>query len=720
MSRTVPDSAPVLGVLLALALGAGLAASEPEGRTPGGQAKPALALPGIQEPERSFRPEDFGVKVGPMGTGRTGAFLGTGIVRGCRVGPGADLRRRNLRFANLSGYDLTDADFTGSDCTGALFRASILTGAKVQGTRLFGADIVGAKGLDLAGAELHPFFQAHAEPVGHFRFLAPELANAAEGPYSHLVATPGGHLLWLAGPDRTLQQMSPVGPTYTIQVIGCSPVALVRNAKDQLWVFGRETCSLLDLRQFETVPTGQPLKPVASVPSASAADPLAVTGGPGMSGWVSVPGTLHHYEPKVEAGTLTQSQCNIPSPTRPLPTDRTVPGRDGTTLFTFGPFRDGIMVSKWNTGKGTNIPLPAGCRAQGVAPGPDGGMWCTFTGAKEGVHGAIPMGGKAWRMVPVPLPGEEGRPRTPHDILWGPDGNLWVAERTGGRITRITPEGEPTEFPLPNGWQPLELFPGQGGRLYFTVAGMDLIGSIMAAPPEGKAAFTPEEKARAAESWAVTPPKPRPERTKAETQAQKYQRLQGYLERLQVHWPEPEEAPGAEETKAGSAEDLVPDAALESRNIVLMPWAVRHILGRHRAGPPTGTSQFSPEFSSRAALRRMITDGLEQAGRIGHVPSLDGLGRCVTYCRVAGPEPEGDGSPAWQEVGHTGQWRPKLPTDTFAVVTEPVGEGENAGHLVITAFPVRRRGGESDSGGRQPQAHGDPDPHRSEQGPLPY
>jgi hypothetical protein len=219
-----------------------------------------------------------------MGPGRTGAFLGSGIVRGCRVGPGADLRRRNLRFANLSGYDLTDADLSGSECAGALFRGSILTGAKLHGTRLFGADLVGAKGLDLAGAELHPFFQAHAEPVGQFRFLAPELANAAEGPYRHLVATPGGHLLWLAGPDRKFQQMSPSGPTYTFQVRDCSPRALVRNAQDQLWVFGRETCCLLDLGQFETVPAGQPLKPVAAVPSASAADPLAVTGGPGMSG----------------------------------------------------------------------------------------------------------------------------------------------------------------------------------------------------------------------------------------------------------------------------------------------------------------------------------------------------------------------------------------------------------------------------------------------------
>jgi hypothetical protein len=114
-----------------------------------------------------------------------------------------------------------------------------------------------------------------------------------------------------------------------------------------------------------------------------------------------------------------------------------------------------------------------------------------------------------------------------------------VAERTGGRITRITPEGEPTEFPLPNGWQPLELFPGHGGRLYFTVAGLDLIGSIMAAPPEGKVGSTPEEKARAAESWAVTLPKPRPERAKAETQAQKFKRLQGKgfaaSARLQLH-----------------------------------------------------------------------------------------------------------------------------------------------------------------------------------------
>ena len=241
-----------------------------------------------------------------------------------------------------------------------------------------GADIVGAKGLDLAGAELHPFFQTHAEPVGHFRFLAPELASAAEGPYRHLVATPGGHLLWLAGPDRRFQQMSPSGPTYTFQVSDCSPMALVRNAKDQLWVFGRDTCCLLDLRGFETVPAGQPLKPLAAVRSASAADPLAVAGGPGMSGWVSVPGTLHHCEPKIASGTLTRSQCTIPSLTRPHPSDRTVPGQDGTTLVTFGPARESVGGRKDrgpdhpdHPRRGTHgIPPPQRLAAPGAVPRP--------------------------------------------------------------------------------------------------------------------------------------------------------------------------------------------------------------------------------------------------------------------------------------------------------------------------------------------------------------
>ncbi len=64
-------------------------------------------------------------------------------------------------------------------------------------------------------------------------------------------------------------------------------------------------------------------------------------------------------------------------------------------------------------------------------------------------------------------------------IVTGPDGNLWVAERSANAIARVTPSGSVTEFPLPNaGSAPFWLAVGSDGALWFTEISGNRIGRM--------------------------------------------------------------------------------------------------------------------------------------------------------------------------------------------------------------------------------------------------
>ena len=64
-------------------------------------------------------------------------------------------------------------------------------------------------------------------------------------------------------------------------------------------------------------------------------------------------------------------------------------------------------------------------------------------------------------------------------IVTGPDGNLWVAERSANAIARVTPEGVVTEFPLPTpGSAPFWLAVGPDGALWFTEISGNRIGRM--------------------------------------------------------------------------------------------------------------------------------------------------------------------------------------------------------------------------------------------------
>ena len=63
----------------------------------------------------------------------------------------------------------------------------------------------------------------------------------------------------------------------------------------------------------------------------------------------------------------------------------------------------------------------------------------------------------------------------PQSIVTGPDGNLWFAESSGGRIGKITTSGVITEYPVPVPAHPQldAIAVGPDGNLWFTVEDLD-------------------------------------------------------------------------------------------------------------------------------------------------------------------------------------------------------------------------------------------------------
>ncbi len=66
-------------------------------------------------------------------------------------------------------------------------------------------------------------------------------------------------------------------------------------------------------------------------------------------------------------------------------------------------------------------------------------------------------------------------------IAAGQDGALWFVEIAAGQIGRITPDGQVTEFPLPDrAARPHAITTGTDGTAWFTEWGTGRVGSITA------------------------------------------------------------------------------------------------------------------------------------------------------------------------------------------------------------------------------------------------
>jgi virginiamycin B lyase len=103
---------------------------------------------------------------------------------------------------------------------------------------------------------------------------------------------------------------------------------------------------------------------------------------------------------------------------------------------------------------------------QGIAAGPDGGMWVANQMAAEivrvGPHGAVSTFALEFGVDPLA-------------IVQGPDGAMWFTEQHGSRVGRLTPEGDLSEIFLRDMANPTGIAVGPDGALWLTERG---VGSI--------------------------------------------------------------------------------------------------------------------------------------------------------------------------------------------------------------------------------------------------
>jgi streptogramin lyase len=124
----------------------------------------------------------------------------------------------------------------------------------------------------------------------------------------------------------------------------------------------------------------------------------------------------------------------------------------------------------------TTFPLPTpGVSPDGITLGPDGALW--FTEFYGNAVGRVTPQGRITEFFVPPRPRRASGSATesqPHDIVAGPDGNLWFDDFGGNKIGRITPRGVVTEFPLsshpenPKGSGPYGVAVGRDGAVWFT------------------------------------------------------------------------------------------------------------------------------------------------------------------------------------------------------------------------------------------------------------
>jgi streptogramin lyase len=98
-----------------------------------------------------------------------------------------------------------------------------------------------------------------------------------------------------------------------------------------------------------------------------------------------------------------------------------------------------------------------------IVLGSDGNLWFGDRGSGDAIG----------RITPAGAITEFAINRDPEGIASGPDGDVWVAERSagsGGLIARVTPSGQITEFTagLNKGSEPIAIVAGTDGNLWFT------------------------------------------------------------------------------------------------------------------------------------------------------------------------------------------------------------------------------------------------------------
>ncbi len=115
----------------------------------------------------------------------------------------------------------------------------------------------------------------------------------------------------------------------------------------------------------------------------------------------------------------------------------------------------------------TDFGLPADSNPQGITLGQEGDLW--FTESRAEKIGRISPTGQITEFPLTPV--EPGRETAgPLDITTGPEGNLWFTMPHRETIGRITPSGQITQFQNKPGEEnePMQIVAGPDGNLWFT------------------------------------------------------------------------------------------------------------------------------------------------------------------------------------------------------------------------------------------------------------
>ncbi len=171
-------------------------------------------------------------------------------------------------------------------------------------------------------------------------------------------------------------------------------------------------------------------------------------------------------------------------------------GPDRNVWYTGG--RTGLATVSTSTGlvtertlTGEQTPFPS--IALFVTTGPDGNVWltgATFNGDLEspGYWNWIGRYTPSGQFTEYRFPTLTGLPLLGR-ITAGPDGNVWFTEpgdydHPGGKIGRIDPNGNVTEFATPTaGSMPSGITTGPDGNIWFTEPAASKVGKLVLCPP---------------------------------------------------------------------------------------------------------------------------------------------------------------------------------------------------------------------------------------------
>ena len=633
---------------------------------------------------------------------------------------GANLAGACLIGANLQNCNLGAADLRNTDLTGANLAFTNLTGARLEGARLFKAVINLAIGLNPSGAQPHPFFQDDPEArLGDLRFLDfGEDDRRGEGSPHDLTPSPSGHLFWLRGEQPLIRFMAISGSVSSITPHSDNTriFSLHLDSAGRLWSVGDRTTGFNPLKDLGGAESIHGLDYFfGEIPIASR--PKLIKAAAGANLYLSWPGSMTRLDLTSNEifSYLSMDWLNIARKTGAFGLPCESGGRQ--VMATSLPCGFQVCAGTEANPSSIRVKLPKGCIPQFMAEGPDHKIWFTA----KGLNGVGWMDPETCQKALLRCPEDlASLCREPHHLAFAKDGAVWFTSPQGHALGRCTADGRFRLFALPPDCQPEEIATGFDGRMYFTLAGKLRLGSIWslpgADPGEGGAGALPGPASAAAasalgperkEAWEAPAYRPRPDRPKGLSQAQRSKAHELRLTAAQARFEalqeeeEDEETPGASRpqdshlpaalgpgsTAAGEHQEEVSSLAagpdplerLEDLDVNLTTGAIRHILAAHGAWAPAHKSTFHPAFQTRAGLTSLLATGLEQAGEIARTRArvVDSEGRYLTLCRarhLVG---------SYRSHGHA------VPSHSFLVVTSRwLGADGHAEHDVLTAYPV--------------------------------